>query len=100
MEFTDEILIKIEAMGADGYSFSSIASELNLTPVMLLDEMKINPGLDRAIKRARINEIYYRKGKIEEMSTHLKSPVQKEMLQRLWQELNEGNDNRIEIERV
>lgn len=100
MEFTDDILVKIEELGAEGYSFARIGAELNLTPVMLIDEMELNPKLKKAITRARINELYYRKGKIEESSIRKDSRIQKEVLQKIWQELNEVGDNKIEIERV
>jgi hypothetical protein len=60
MEFTDDQLTRIIQMGAEGDSYTTIASELGLTYTFLEEERKTNPGLDAALSKAMRNfKLYY-----------------------------------------
>jgi len=100
VEFTDKILQKIVEMGADGDSYTTIASELGLTYTFLEDERKTNPKLDLALTKAMRNFKRYYYDKIIESSKSKGSSVQPKVLDLLKDIDGDGSDNRIEIERV
>jgi len=100
MVFTDEILNKIIQMGADGYSYSRIAHELNVTFTWLERERKVNDKLNQAISESIQNFKRYYYDMIIEGSKGKNSGVQSKVLDLLKDIDNDGGDNRIEIERV
>lgn len=100
MVFTDDILQKIVQMGADGYSYSRIAHELNVTYTWLEEERKVNKKLDEALTKAIRNFKRYYYDIIIESSKSKGSNVQSKVLDLLKDIDGDGSDNRIEIERI
>jgi hypothetical protein len=94
MELTDEQLQKIIKMGADGYSYSRIASELNTTYTQLERERKSNKKLDDALTEAMRNFKLYYIDAIIESNKGKSLTVLSKALDMQDDILNESNDRR------